>query len=482
MPSLTTRLFLALALILPSAAEVNTIRHFRLGEGDSAAAAGAIATSSADSSGLGPMEPLIATAGALYSADVANGNSRLSMDFDGTQYATTGNWNVPATDFGVELWVKPDQSGGEGVIVYTGNPGADGWGIIENGTTGTFSALFGGKVVFGAGAMVVGQWTHLAFVCTGTSSTFYINGVASSTSVEQLPGAQGLTMRLAAAPADPPATFFKGKLDELRIFTFAPGAFTPADLLCNLPPVPPVLVFHRVGNQDNLTWPTWNDSLGRGLETTTDLLAGPWTPVNGPAEFDGLFSITVPSADPARFYRLQKPGGTIAPPLLPEGKFIVIANGVTPKNVTNLGAANANRINGAVNAKIDASAFIDPATGTGGVDALAFHWVITYPQNPDQPFTDRGTTGYRQPVLSFIPNALVLQPDPADTAGLGAKFSLTVTSRLTGLTTVVDLQAQVVSSQLTLTLYNECQTELNACGTCDCTIEAALPVLSGEDT
>ena len=59
---------------------------------------------------------------------------------------------------------------------------------------------------------------------------------------------------------------------------------------------------------------------------------------------------------------------------------------------------------------------------------------------------------------------------------------LTVTSRLTGLTTTVDLQAQVVSSQLSLTLYNECQTELEACGSCDCTIEAALPVLNGEDT
>ena len=133
---------LILALTVSAHAEVTVVRHFRLGEADAGAASGGVAGSS--STDTTATENLTVTGSPLYSADVANANSTLSMEFNGTtQYATTGNWNNLTTNFGVEAWVKPAATGGEHFIIYNGQSGANGWGILQNNATGKFGALFG---------------------------------------------------------------------------------------------------------------------------------------------------------------------------------------------------------------------------------------------------------------------------------------------------------------------------------------------------
>lgn len=452
---------LILALAVSSQAEITTVRHFRLGEADAGATAGSAAGSS--STDTTASENLTVTGAPLYSADVANGNSTLSMEFNGTtQYATTGNWHNLTTNFGVEAWVKPAATGGEHFIIYNGQSGANGWGILQNNATGKFGALFGGRAFFGTGDVVPGVWTHLAIVCTDTIATFYVNGVASGTTTD-LPLAASGFIGIGANAVTPAASLFAGKIDELRIFTFAPGAFTTADLLVNLASPPPVLKLARLGATDTLSWPTFDREFI--LETSTDLLSNTWTRLYPPAELNSTFSMTRNSTDPKRFYRLNnEPCGVRQPPRLIYGSAITQRNGgvtAPTRAITVYGDGVQNAIPNNLGTVFNASNFVDPASCNGGT--LEYHWVITYP-NRGVPYTVAGITGYRSPVLTIARNSLLNDP-------VGATFTLTVTSLKTGLLVKYEILSIITGSILTTTIFNTCQG--TAPGTC--TIQAATP-------
>ena len=454
---------LIFALIVSAHAGITTVRHFRLGEADAGAApSGAAGASSTDTTAT---ENLTITGLPLYSADVANANSTLSMEFNGTtQYATTGNWHNLTTNFGVEAWVKPAATGGEHFIIYNGQSGANGWGILQNNATGKFGALFGGRAFFGTGDVVPGVWTHLAIVCTDTVATFYVNGVASGTTTD-LPNPASGFIGIGTNAVVPAANLFQGKIDEVRVFTFAPGAFVATDLLFTVPPPPPpVLNFSRVGDTDTLSWPTTDRELI--LETSTDLLSNTWTRLYPPAELNSTFSITRNSTDPKRFYRLSnEPCGVRQPPALIYGSSITLKRGsVAPVPITVYANGQLNAFGNNVPTVINASAFFDPASCNGGT--LLYHWVITYPSRPD-PYTVAGITGYRTPVLTIARNSMLNDP-------IGATFTLTVTSQKTGLSVELPILCVITNSQLTLTILNTCQS-----GAGTCTISAAAPAPPG---
>ena len=450
------------ALTVSAQAEITVVRHFRLGEADTGATAGGAAGSS--STDTTASENLTVAGAPLYSADVANGNSTLSMAFNGTtQYATTGNWHNLTTNFGVEAWVKPTATGGEHYILYNGQSGADGWGILQNNATGKFGALFGGKASFGTGDVVPGVWTHLAIVCTDSVATFYVNGVASGTTTD-LPLAATGFIGIGANAVTPAASLFAGKIDELRIFTFAPGAFTTADLLVNLASLPPVLKLARLGATDTLSWPTFDREFI--LETSTDLLTNTWTRVYPPVELNSIFSITRNSPDPSRFYRLNNaPCGVTQPPRLIDNTSITQKSGNgTPRAIGVYSSGTQNLIGNSLGTVFDASNFIDPASCNGGT--LTYHWVVTYP-NRAGTYTVAGITGYRTPVLTIVKNSLLND-------NVGATFTLTVTSTKTGIGVSFAILSVVTGSGLNAAIYNACQS-----GTGTCTIPAAAPAPPG---
>ena len=454
---------LILALAVSAQAEITTVRHFRLGEADAGAAPGSAAGSS--STDTTATENLTLTGAPLYSSDVANANSTLSMEFNGTtQFATTGNWHNLTTNFGVEAWVKPAATGGEHFILYNGQSGANGWGILQNNATGKFGALFGGRTFFGTGDVVPGVWTHLAIVCTDTVATFYVNGVASGTTAD-LPNSASGFIGIGTNAVVPAANLFQGKIDEVRVFTFAPGAFVATDLLFTVPPPPPpVLNFSRVATTDTLSWPTTDREFI--LETSTDLLSNTWTRLYPPAELNSTFSITRNSTDPKRFYRLNnEPCGVRQPPALRYNSQITLKRGsAAPVPLTVYADGQQNAFGNNVPTVIDASAFFDPASCNGGT--LTYHWVITYPSRPD-PYTVAGITGYRTPVLTIARNSMLNDP-------IGATFTLTVTSQKTGLSIELPILCVITNSQLTLTILNTCQS-----GAGTCTIPAAAPAPPG---
>ena len=341
----------------------------------------------------------------VYSADVANANSSLSLQFNGSQYAIALNSYNLTTNFGVEAWVKPSSTGtNDRYIVYSGDPASSGWGIVQRGATGQFQALFGGRTYLGTGTISVGQWTHLAFVCTATNATFYVNGVQSDNPVAQLRSDTDVTFAMGADAVDTSTNLFQGNIDEVRVFAFADGEFVPTDLLYTVRPL--ALALQRQAGQSTLTWPEIFPQYG--VESATDLTAtNGWTPFSGSAMAYDQFSITDTNNHDAQFYRLSTMTGLNLPPALPAGQYVVLndPDAESSFNITHPNSAIENIMIGSDNNALDASGFVDLSIPNGTVDDHNFHWVITYPGLAGT-YSDQGITGYFSPVLQILPNSL----------------------------------------------------------------------------
>lgn len=215
-------------------AVVTTLLWYRMGENDPGAGPGITATNTIDSSGL---FPLPVSGPAVYLSDVASSaavhvESSLSIQFTNSAYAVGNSAAATLTNnnFGIECWVKPASASGTQIIAYNGNTGLSGWGLII--TNSSYAALLGGQVEFGSGVVIPGVWTHLALVCNNGTNTLYVNGISAGTTTAA-PNVPSGAFGLAAPPQAPSSDFFTGEMDEVRIFTFAPGQFSAGDLLVN---------------------------------------------------------------------------------------------------------------------------------------------------------------------------------------------------------------------------------------------------------
>jgi hypothetical protein len=221
---LLTAGFLAAATV--SQAAITVIGNFRLGEADAGAAPGNSAGAATTNSAGIPNLTLIGTA-PVYTGAVGAAGSGIAMDFTNGGYmaspliTSNNNW-------GIEAWVQSDNGSLTSAIAYNGNSANAGMGIYQIG--GTYIGLMGG-IAFVGSTPVTNAWTHLAMVVNGGTTTFYVNGVANAT---------------AGAPNTPIATNnfnigirpdlgerFDGRIDEVRIFSFAPGQFSVNDLQFN---------------------------------------------------------------------------------------------------------------------------------------------------------------------------------------------------------------------------------------------------------
>ncbi|HEX5219679.1 MAG TPA: LamG-like jellyroll fold domain-containing protein [Verrucomicrobiae bacterium] len=95
-----------------------------------------------------------------------------------------------------------------------------------------YRASLGGMTAFAPVPAVAGVWAHLALVRDNGTATFYVNGVASGTSLG-IPQPATNSFMIGAHPQFAVNTWFEGAVDEVRVFTFAPGQFSTNDLLVN---------------------------------------------------------------------------------------------------------------------------------------------------------------------------------------------------------------------------------------------------------
>jgi len=226
------------ALAAPAA--VTNVVWYRLGESDAGAASGVIVSgSTTDLLGVRHLTPYSNPryTNRFATAVASQVGSSLSVNFNGTsQYLSNAVVSTATNNFGLEVWVKPNATdAGNRTIVYNGHPLVSGWGLIQRAGT-EYRASFGTMTAFGPGVAAAGVWAHLALVRDNGTATFYVNGVASGTSVGN-PIVPATNFIVAAHPDFAANTWFNGAVDEIRVFTFAPGQFTTNDLLLNGPRV-----------------------------------------------------------------------------------------------------------------------------------------------------------------------------------------------------------------------------------------------------
>ena len=156
---------------------------------------------------------------------------------------------VTATDnFVIEVICTPAANDTFNFSVGLNNGANNGWGLLQ--ISGNYQAIAEGSGGFGtsAGAATLGTPVRLALVRSGGVSTVYKNGVAQTTTTTAS-RAVPTVLTIGANQSTTTPTFegwFKGTIDEVRVFTFFPGQFDPAtDLLAGptLPPLGPDLTW-----------------------------------------------------------------------------------------------------------------------------------------------------------------------------------------------------------------------------------------------
>ncbi len=145
-------------------------------------------------------------------------------------------FNPPATNYGMEVWILPIDTGvlgGSSTWVFgTGSSGGVSLRVTDNqdGTSGISAVIIGSNKQIGDTVLADNtRWMHLAIVNVNGTSTFYVDGVPHGA-----PDVGSATVSAGdifggSSPGTQPT--FNGYLDELRIFTFAPGQFAVSDLL-----------------------------------------------------------------------------------------------------------------------------------------------------------------------------------------------------------------------------------------------------------
>jgi|GEM_PF-6440525 len=208
------------------------IWHYAMGEQDLTAREGGLA---ADPLLLRKGKDSLARQGKpTYAPGLVKG-SLWSVAFVGGE-GYTGPVLTTATDnFCLEAWFKVDTAGNT-MVVNNGNGGFNGFGLIlhDNGHAGrvTYMGLFGGNRFLDTNVNVTpGVATHLAVARVAGQTTVYLNGRAFP-HAGAFPNPADGAFHIGLSPQ------FKGQVDEVRLWVFAPGAFKPSDLLYPALPAP----------------------------------------------------------------------------------------------------------------------------------------------------------------------------------------------------------------------------------------------------
>ncbi|MEM6331985.1 MAG: LamG domain-containing protein [Planctomycetota bacterium] len=213
-------------LTTPASAEVFDLVRFRMGESVEG-------------------EPTALVCEATQSELVAVGNPRLVDGVAGKASETVGSTRAiefaagdgfkleglpgnPKDNIGVELWVKPSAQGGFRSLVNYG--GSSGIGIAQQ-NEGVWGMVYG-KASVGFRAISADEWVHLAVVIDSGVGRFFVNGrpagEAPNAQSWGYPKSRSMTIGLPVQKNNKP---FEGAIDEVRVFSFEPGAFEPSDLL-----------------------------------------------------------------------------------------------------------------------------------------------------------------------------------------------------------------------------------------------------------
>lgn len=155
---------------------------------------------------------------------------------------TNGTGLNPGVPFSVSVWLKPDfGAAGVNPVVFKQLPptmeSTEGtFGVYANGTAGltfTQNAVEDNtakpSTLETSGLALDYAWTHVVFVCDGSSQYIYVNGVLNTSQKldDAVKSGSFISSGKVVIGGDASGNVFKGKIDELKIYN---KALTPGDI------------------------------------------------------------------------------------------------------------------------------------------------------------------------------------------------------------------------------------------------------------
>ncbi len=158
-----------------------------------------------------------------------------ALNFDGVNdYAVVDNVGNNAnlsfsgtSNFTIESWVKRENTNGIAMIFskYNGGVAGNYWLGIDNTGKPNFSREASPWGVTATNALPVNEWHHIAATYDGAQTKIYVDGVLSNTTSAPLSINQNVSnikVNIGAGLSNnSPAHFFKGELDEIRVWNVA---------------------------------------------------------------------------------------------------------------------------------------------------------------------------------------------------------------------------------------------------------------------
>ena len=176
-----------------------------------------------------------------------NGNLSADYDFDGTKYITFGyapqviversvyfdgaqdyidmenNLNLNTSEYTISVWIKRDAGAINGSILSKRNATyTEGYDFRIN-ATGRLEFVVNGGAASVTSSVVIpeNKWHEVAVIYSGGTATLYIDGVPDTSATLPAPTATNQSFYIAAAGKNAPTAYFKGNIDEVRIWNRA---------------------------------------------------------------------------------------------------------------------------------------------------------------------------------------------------------------------------------------------------------------------
>lgn len=158
---------------------------------------------------------------------MARGRVGQALSFDGvSQSVEMSNVTSAARNVSMSAWFRTaDYTADRQVIVYNGNGGTNGYGVIinmEGESDGSLRVLYGGVAWFDTGVDITdSSWHHVALSISSDGTpvkNVYLDGSLIYTNGASVPGTPGTGTGIGNDHSGTNTPFFKGQIDEVRIY------------------------------------------------------------------------------------------------------------------------------------------------------------------------------------------------------------------------------------------------------------------------
>jgi len=191
------------------------VAYYNFNEGTGTTVGNTSSTTGLDgtANGTGPTWP---------SSPIRTGNNALNFDGTDDHVQAPGNAIYDISSGTVEAWINPTVLDATNrAIVGLSTIGATATRFSFHVSSTTIGMWNGSTFATIPATIPTGTWTHLAFVCDGTNTVVYINGVAQGTPLTQAFGSAALTTLAVGVSKNGGGDneFFNGSIDEVRLWS-----------------------------------------------------------------------------------------------------------------------------------------------------------------------------------------------------------------------------------------------------------------------